>query len=121
MSKSMLQVYIHLVWRTKGARPILRGRLERFVHHRLREIADDSPDWDVILELASRHRLYSPLRRTLESIAVNPPQSIDETLDLGWDLLSMLPKEELNRIDEEYIEQYYDESDTSEQVADIES
>jgi V/A-type H+-transporting ATPase subunit B len=40
-------------------------------------------------------------------------RSIDETLDIGWDLLSMLPKEELNRIDEELIEKYYrDEGET---------
>ncbi|WP_435347988.1 ATP synthase subunit B [Haloarchaeobius sp. HRN-SO-5] len=36
-------------------------------------------------------------------------RSIDETLDIGWDLLSMLPKTELNRIDEDLIEEYYRE------------
>ncbi|WEL16378.1 MULTISPECIES: V-type ATP synthase subunit B [unclassified Halorhabdus] len=36
-------------------------------------------------------------------------RSIDQTLDIAWDLLSDLPKEELNRIDEEFIETYYDE------------
>ncbi|APW97448.1 ATP synthase archaeal, B subunit [Halobiforma lacisalsi AJ5] len=36
-------------------------------------------------------------------------RSIDETLELGWDLLSMLPKEELNRIDEDLIEEHYRE------------
>jgi V/A-type H+-transporting ATPase subunit B len=36
-------------------------------------------------------------------------RDIDETLDLGWELLSMFPKPELNRIDEELIEQYYHE------------
>ncbi|ELY61501.1 V-type ATP synthase subunit B [Natronococcus amylolyticus DSM 10524] len=43
-------------------------------------------------------------------------RSIEETLDLGWDLLSMLPKEALNRIDEELIEKYYreDEAETAE-------
>ncbi|NLC25141.1 MAG: V-type ATP synthase subunit B [Fastidiosipila sp.] len=34
-------------------------------------------------------------------------RTIDETLDLGWELLSMLPKNELKRIHEEYIDQYY--------------
>jgi len=34
-------------------------------------------------------------------------RTIEETLGIGWDLLSMLPKEELNRIDEEFIEEYY--------------
>jgi V/A-type H+-transporting ATPase subunit B len=36
-------------------------------------------------------------------------REIDETLDIGWGLLSMLPKAELNRIDEDLIEQYYHE------------
>ncbi|SFR89697.1 V/A-type H+-transporting ATPase subunit B [Halomicrobium zhouii] len=44
--------------------------------------------------------------------------SIDETLDIGWDLLSMLPKEELNRVDEELIEEYYEEQEAEEVAAD---
>ncbi len=39
-------------------------------------------------------------------------RSIDETLELGWDLLSMLPKEALNRIDEDLIEEHYREDDS---------
>jgi Archaeal/vacuolar-type H+-ATPase subunit B len=38
-------------------------------------------------------------------------RSIDQTLDIGWTLLSALPKEELNRIDEDLIEEYYLEED----------
>ena len=34
---------------------------------------------------------------------------IIETLDLGWELLSILPKEELDRISPEIIEKYYKE------------
>ena len=34
-------------------------------------------------------------------------RSIDETLDLGWSLLSTLPKSELDRVDEEHLEHYY--------------
>jgi V/A-type H+/Na+-transporting ATPase subunit B len=34
-------------------------------------------------------------------------RSIIETLDRGWQLLSMLPKEELTRVTEEEIEEYY--------------
>jgi V/A-type H+/Na+-transporting ATPase subunit B len=45
-------------------------------------------------------------------------RSIEETLTIGWDLLSMLPKEELNRIDEEYIEEYYPEEQAEEVAAD---
>ena len=36
-------------------------------------------------------------------------RSIVETLDLGWDLLSILPKSELKRINTQYIEKYYPE------------
>ncbi|PSP15561.1 V-type ATP synthase subunit B [Halobacteriales archaeon QH_10_67_13] len=34
---------------------------------------------------------------------------IDETLSTGWELLSMLPREELNRVGEEFLDQYYEE------------
>ncbi|WP_435062974.1 ATP synthase subunit B [Halobaculum sp. EA56] len=36
-------------------------------------------------------------------------RSIDETLELGWDLLSTLPREELNRVDEDLIDEHYRE------------
>ncbi|SIR66057.1 ATP synthase subunit B [Natronorubrum thiooxidans] len=36
-------------------------------------------------------------------------RSIDDTIELGWDLLSDLPKEALNRIDEDLIEEHYRE------------
>jgi V/A-type H+-transporting ATPase subunit B len=47
-------------------------------------------------------------------------RDIEETLSVGWQLLSMLPREELNRVDEEFIEQYYNdgESETVEATAD---
>ena len=34
-------------------------------------------------------------------------RTIDQTLDLGWDLLSMLPMEELDRVDKEMLEKHY--------------
>ena len=34
-------------------------------------------------------------------------RTIEETLDLGWKLLSILPEGELKRIDEKYIKQYH--------------
>lgn len=37
----------------------------------------------------------------------NENRSIEETLDLGWDLLSMLPREELDRVDEETLNKHY--------------
>lgn len=47
-------------------------------------------------------------------------RDIDETLDIAWDLLSMLPKTELNRIGEDLIEEYYtdDEEQPVEATAD---
>ena len=38
------------------------------------------------------------------------------TLEIGWDLLSMLPKDALNRVDEEFIETYYREDDSEREV-----
>ena len=34
-------------------------------------------------------------------------RQLDETLDLGWELLSLLPKSELDRVDDELLEQHY--------------
>lgn len=34
-------------------------------------------------------------------------RSIQATLDLGWDLLSVLPREELDRVDDEVLEEFY--------------
>ncbi len=47
-------------------------------------------------------------------------RSIADSLEIGWDLLSTLPKAELNRIDEDLIEEHYreDESETVEATAD---
>ena len=38
---------------------------------------------------------------------VDEDRTIEQTLDLGWELLSMFPEGELKRIDEQYIKQYY--------------
>ena len=38
-------------------------------------------------------------------------RSIQETLEVGWELLSLLPKSELKRIDYEFIDKYYKGSD----------
>ena len=34
-------------------------------------------------------------------------RSIEETLDLGWDLVSVLPREALDRLDNALLDQYY--------------
>ena len=38
-------------------------------------------------------------------------RSIEETMDIGWKLLSMLPKSELKRIDDKFLEKYYKQQD----------
>ena len=37
----------------------------------------------------------------------NTNRDIEETLDLGWKLLSILPRTELKRIDDKYLDMYY--------------
>ena len=37
----------------------------------------------------------------------NTNRSIEETLDLGWKLLSILPRSELKRLDDKYLDMYY--------------
>ncbi|HET7324031.1 MAG TPA: V-type ATP synthase subunit B, partial [Halococcus sp.] len=63
--------------------------------------------------LSERDNLYLDLADRFENEFVNQGydtnRDVVETLDIGWDLLSTLPKNELNRIDEEYIETYYRE------------
>ena len=34
-------------------------------------------------------------------------RTIDETLDLGWELLSMLPRRMLDRVDDKTLDKYY--------------
>ncbi len=38
---------------------------------------------------------------------IDEDRSIEETLDLGWKVLSVLPREELHRITEEELKKYY--------------
>ena len=39
-------------------------------------------------------------------------RGIEETLDIGWRLLSMLPRSELKRIDDRYLDRYYVEKES---------
>ncbi|MFB6283036.1 MAG: V-type ATP synthase subunit B [Halobacteria archaeon] len=45
-------------------------------------------------------------------------RSIDETLDLAWDLLTILPESELKRIDNEFVENYLPEEEKAAPAAD---
>ncbi|EMA55242.1 MULTISPECIES: V-type ATP synthase subunit B [Halococcus] len=68
--------------------------------------------------LSERDNLYLDLADRFENEFVDQGfdtnRDIGETLDIGWELLSTLPKTELNRIDEELIEEYYREDVTTE-------
>ena len=55
-------------------------------------------------------RIYAKFAEEFEKKYVSQgyqtDRSIEETLTVGWELLSMLPRTELKRIKEEYIEKY---------------
>lgn len=61
-------------------------------------------------ELSPTDKLYLTFGREFESRFVAQSEtenrSIEETLDLGWELLSMLPKSELDRVDTKLLDQY---------------
>lgn len=46
---------------------------------------------------------------------VNENRTIEETLDLGWELLGRLPKEELDRVDTKILDKYYHPMQTEEE------
>lgn len=62
-------------------------------------------------DLSEVDKLYLQFGRDLEErfIAQKPSEnrSIEETLDLGWEILSILPANELDRVPPEMIKQYY--------------
>ena len=60
--------------------------------------------------LSDTDKLYAKFAEEFEKVYVGQGQSTDrsiqETLDIGWKLLSILPRSELKRIKLEYIEKY---------------
>ena len=60
--------------------------------------------------LSEVDRIYAKFAEEFEKKYVSQgyytDRSIEETLSVGWELLSMLPKTELKRIKEEYIDKY---------------
>lgn len=62
-------------------------------------------------DLTDVEKLYMIFGRELENKFIaqekNENRSINETLDLGWYVLSILPKTELDRIESEKVEKYY--------------
>lgn len=64
-------------------------------------------------ELSPLDKLYMIFGQQFEERFVaqkfDEDRMIDTTLDLGWELLSILPREELTRVDEELVNSYYQE------------
>ncbi len=62
-------------------------------------------------ELTAIDRTYIEFGHQFEIHFINQGSDINrsilETLDLGWDLLSILPKNELNRIDDDVLNEHY--------------
>ena len=56
-------------------------------------------------------RLYAKFADAFESRFINQgfyeDRSIEQTLDIGWELLSILPKSEMKRIKPEFVEKYW--------------
>lgn len=61
--------------------------------------------------LSETDRIYAKFAEEFESKYINQSfttnRSIIDTLEVGWELLRILPKSELKRIRDEYIEKYY--------------
>lgn len=61
-------------------------------------------------ELSETDKLYMKFGKEFEERFINQGfrenRSIEETLDLGWELLSLLPEKELDRVDKEILDKY---------------
>lgn len=61
--------------------------------------------------LSDVDKLYAEFAESFEqeyvSQGYNTDRSIEETMNIGWKLLSILPKSELKRIDSKFIDMYY--------------
>ena len=62
-------------------------------------------------ELSDTDKKYIEFGRQFENTFINQGftenRSIDQSLDLGWKQLSTLPREELDRVDDSMLDQYY--------------
>ncbi len=62
-------------------------------------------------ELSDLDKKYMEFGKTFEDLFVSQARDenryMDATLDLGWRLLGILPREELDRVDEDVLDKYY--------------
>lgn len=63
--------------------------------------------------LSDTDRIYAKFADEFEKKYVSQgyqsDRSIEETMDIGWELLNILPRAELKRIDDKYLDMYYKE------------
>lgn len=63
-------------------------------------------------ELSASDKAYLRFGNLFEEHFINQGfetnRSIEQTLDLGWLLLSTLPRNELDRVDDEHLNKFYD-------------
>lgn len=63
---------------------------------------------DSLTEMDKKYLLFGEMfERKLINQGLNENRSIETTLDIGWDLLSVFPESELTNIKAEYIKKYY--------------
>ena len=67
--------------------------------------------------LSEIDKLYISFGKYFESMfltqSITENRDITETLDLGWNLLSILPKEKLDRLDNKLLDEFYDKKKSS--------
>lgn len=56
-------------------------------------------------------RFADEFEKKYVSQGFNTNRSINETLDIGWELLRLLPRNELKRIKDKFLDMYYDKSE----------
>jgi len=63
--------------------------------------------------LSDRDKLYLEFAEEFEDRFINQgveeDRSIEETLDMAWELLTIIPKKDLKRIDQKFIDEFYPE------------
>ena len=71
-------------------------------------------------ELSPLDKIYLQFGKAFETHFVgqgeNENRTIEDTLDLGWELLGMLPREELDRVDTKILDKYYKPADKEAEV-----
>ena len=74
-------------------------------------------------ELSPNDKKLLEFGRLFDHLYINQSQSdnrtIDQTLDLGWKLLSTLPREELDRVDDKTLDQFYHPEELPRSVEEI--